>query len=82
VSPRRFASVAEQISEQVGDAGRDVKGFEHGLNIWCGFGATRQTARPPLAAGGARVNHQRDRSARAAIPVGSCPIRTCVRLCG
>ena len=54
MSPRRFASVTEQISEQVGDAGRDVKGFEHALNIWCGFGATRETARPPLAAGCAR----------------------------
>jgi hypothetical protein len=29
--------------------GRDPNGFEHALNIWCGFGPTRETARTPLA---------------------------------
>jgi alkanesulfonate monooxygenase SsuD/methylene tetrahydromethanopterin reductase-like flavin-dependent oxidoreductase (luciferase family) len=50
VSPRRFASVVEQIAQQAGDAGRDPSGFEHALNIWCGFASTREAAREPLAA--------------------------------
>jgi alkanesulfonate monooxygenase SsuD/methylene tetrahydromethanopterin reductase-like flavin-dependent oxidoreductase (luciferase family) len=50
VSPRRFASVAEQITREAGDAGRDPNGFEHALNVWCGFGPTREAAREPLAA--------------------------------
>ncbi|MGZ6652431.1 MAG: hypothetical protein ACXVHB_34075, partial [Solirubrobacteraceae bacterium] len=32
-------------------AGRDVSGFQHAINVWCGFGATREAARAPLAAG-------------------------------
>jgi alkanesulfonate monooxygenase SsuD/methylene tetrahydromethanopterin reductase-like flavin-dependent oxidoreductase (luciferase family) len=50
VSPRRFASVAAQITREAGDAGRDPNGFEHALNVWCGFGPTRDAAREPLAA--------------------------------
>jgi alkanesulfonate monooxygenase SsuD/methylene tetrahydromethanopterin reductase-like flavin-dependent oxidoreductase (luciferase family) len=51
VSSRRFAAVVEQIAQEAGDAGRDPGGFEHAINIWCGFGATREAARAPLAAG-------------------------------
>jgi alkanesulfonate monooxygenase SsuD/methylene tetrahydromethanopterin reductase-like flavin-dependent oxidoreductase (luciferase family) len=29
---------------------RDPAGFHHALNVWCGFGATREAARGPLAA--------------------------------
>jgi alkanesulfonate monooxygenase SsuD/methylene tetrahydromethanopterin reductase-like flavin-dependent oxidoreductase (luciferase family) len=49
VSPRRFAAVRDQISREAAEAGRDVRGFEHGLNVWCGFASTREAAREPLA---------------------------------
>ncbi|MBV9312060.1 MAG: LLM class flavin-dependent oxidoreductase [Solirubrobacterales bacterium] len=49
VSPRRFAAVRDQISKEATDAGREVGGFEHALNVWCGFGSTREAAREPLA---------------------------------
>jgi alkanesulfonate monooxygenase SsuD/methylene tetrahydromethanopterin reductase-like flavin-dependent oxidoreductase (luciferase family) len=49
VSPRRFATVVEQIDEEATSAGRDPNGFEHALNVWCGFGATREAAQAPLA---------------------------------
>jgi alkanesulfonate monooxygenase SsuD/methylene tetrahydromethanopterin reductase-like flavin-dependent oxidoreductase (luciferase family) len=51
VSPRRFGSVAEQVAEHANHAGRDPSGFEHAINVWCGFGDTRDAARLPLAAG-------------------------------
>jgi alkanesulfonate monooxygenase SsuD/methylene tetrahydromethanopterin reductase-like flavin-dependent oxidoreductase (luciferase family) len=51
VSPRRFASVVEEIGAQAEAAGRDASAFEHGLNVWCGFGASRDEARSHLAAG-------------------------------
>ena len=50
VSIGRFASVVEQIAQQAGDAGRDPTSFEHAINVWCGFGPTRDAARAPLAA--------------------------------
>ena len=51
VSPRRFSSVVEQVAEHAGRADRDPKSFEHAINVWCGFGPTREAARAPLAAG-------------------------------
>ena len=51
VSPRRFGTVVEQIEEEATQAGRDTTGFEHALNVWCGFGDRRETARASLAAG-------------------------------
>jgi alkanesulfonate monooxygenase SsuD/methylene tetrahydromethanopterin reductase-like flavin-dependent oxidoreductase (luciferase family) len=51
VSPRRFAAVVGQIAHEAGDAGRDPAGFEHAINVWCGFGPTPGVARAPLAAG-------------------------------
>ena len=51
VSPRRFSSVVEQVAEHASHAGRDPSGFEHAINVWCGFGANRDAARAPLAAG-------------------------------
>jgi alkanesulfonate monooxygenase SsuD/methylene tetrahydromethanopterin reductase-like flavin-dependent oxidoreductase (luciferase family) len=51
VSPRRFRSVVEQVAEQASRAHRDPGGFEHAINVWCGFGATRDAARAPLASG-------------------------------
>ncbi len=50
VSPRRFANVCDQISQEAANAGRDPGGFEHALNVWCGFGRTREAARERLAA--------------------------------
>jgi alkanesulfonate monooxygenase SsuD/methylene tetrahydromethanopterin reductase-like flavin-dependent oxidoreductase (luciferase family) len=49
VSPRRFAAVRDQISRQAAQGGRGVPEFEHALNVWCGFAATREAARQPLA---------------------------------
>jgi alkanesulfonate monooxygenase SsuD/methylene tetrahydromethanopterin reductase-like flavin-dependent oxidoreductase (luciferase family) len=51
VSPRRFASVVEQIGEEASATGRDPQSFDHAINVWCGFGATREAAREPLATG-------------------------------
>jgi len=50
ISQRRFASVVEQIAHVADEAGRDPAGFEHAINVWCGFGATPAAARAPLAA--------------------------------
>jgi len=50
VSPRRFAAVRDQITREAGEAGRDMSGAEHALNVWCGFASTREAAREPLAA--------------------------------
>jgi alkanesulfonate monooxygenase SsuD/methylene tetrahydromethanopterin reductase-like flavin-dependent oxidoreductase (luciferase family) len=49
VSPRRYATVRDQITREATEAGRDPSGFEHALNIWCGFAATREAARELLA---------------------------------
>ena len=51
VSPKRYATVIDQMSGETAAGGRDASGFEHALNVWCGFGATREAARAPLAAG-------------------------------
>jgi alkanesulfonate monooxygenase SsuD/methylene tetrahydromethanopterin reductase-like flavin-dependent oxidoreductase (luciferase family) len=50
VSPGRFATVCDQIGADATNAGRDARRFEHGLNVWCGFAATREAARKLLAA--------------------------------
>ena len=49
VSPSRYAAVRDRISVQAAEAGRDASGFDHALNVWCGFGPTREAAREPLA---------------------------------
>jgi len=49
VSPRRYATVRDDITREATKAGRDPSGFEHALNVWCGFAATREAAREPLA---------------------------------
>jgi alkanesulfonate monooxygenase SsuD/methylene tetrahydromethanopterin reductase-like flavin-dependent oxidoreductase (luciferase family) len=49
VSPRRFATVRDQIASEAADSGREADSFEHALNVWCGFGPTRESAREPLA---------------------------------
>jgi alkanesulfonate monooxygenase SsuD/methylene tetrahydromethanopterin reductase-like flavin-dependent oxidoreductase (luciferase family) len=49
VSPRRYATVRDHITREATEAGRDPSGFEHALNVWCGFALTREAAREPLA---------------------------------
>jgi alkanesulfonate monooxygenase SsuD/methylene tetrahydromethanopterin reductase-like flavin-dependent oxidoreductase (luciferase family) len=49
LSERRFAAVREQITCEAAAIGRDASGFEYALNVWCGFGPTREAAREPLA---------------------------------
>jgi alkanesulfonate monooxygenase SsuD/methylene tetrahydromethanopterin reductase-like flavin-dependent oxidoreductase (luciferase family) len=49
VSPRRYATVRDHITREATEAGRDPSGFEHALNVWCGFAATREAGREPLA---------------------------------
>jgi alkanesulfonate monooxygenase SsuD/methylene tetrahydromethanopterin reductase-like flavin-dependent oxidoreductase (luciferase family) len=50
VSPRRYRAGCDQIACEAEAAGRTPSRFEHALNVWCGFGATREAARGPLAA--------------------------------
>src|SRR5262249_51631350 len=45
ISPRRYAVVRDQIAEAAAPVGRDASRFEHALNVWCGFGSTREKAR-------------------------------------
>lgn len=50
ISARRYAAVRDEIADHATAAGRDPDGFEHALNVWCGFGPTHESARAPLAA--------------------------------
>jgi alkanesulfonate monooxygenase SsuD/methylene tetrahydromethanopterin reductase-like flavin-dependent oxidoreductase (luciferase family) len=49
LSPRRYAAVRDQIAFEAAELGRDESGFEHALNVWCGFGPTRTGAREQVA---------------------------------
>ena len=49
VSPRRYAAVRDQIARDATQIGRDTRDFEHALNVWCGFGETREAARGLVA---------------------------------
>jgi alkanesulfonate monooxygenase SsuD/methylene tetrahydromethanopterin reductase-like flavin-dependent oxidoreductase (luciferase family) len=49
VSPRRYAEVHDQITAEATAGGRDATRFEHALNVWCGFGPTRDAAREHVA---------------------------------
>ena len=51
VSPQRFGSVVTQIADHAADADRNPSDFEHAMNVWCGFGGSRDAARASLAAG-------------------------------
>jgi alkanesulfonate monooxygenase SsuD/methylene tetrahydromethanopterin reductase-like flavin-dependent oxidoreductase (luciferase family) len=50
VSPRRYATVRDQIAEEAAEMGRDAGRFEHALNVWCGFASSRETARGLVSA--------------------------------
>ena len=49
VSPRRYGEACDHIAREAARVGRDAGRFEHALNVWCGFGATRDGAREVLA---------------------------------
>ena len=49
VSPRRYCAVREEITREATAIGRDPGGFEHALNVWCGFAPTREVAREHVA---------------------------------
>lgn len=51
MSPQRYRTVVEQIGDHAVRVDRDPGGFEHAINVWCGFGPDRSAARAPLAAG-------------------------------
>jgi alkanesulfonate monooxygenase SsuD/methylene tetrahydromethanopterin reductase-like flavin-dependent oxidoreductase (luciferase family) len=49
VSPRRYAAVRDRIASDAAHLGRNAIRFEHALNVWCGFGTTRDAAREHVA---------------------------------
>lgn len=50
VSPNRYAAAVAFVAELAVAAGRDMPTWRHGLQVWCGFGATHEAAVAPLAA--------------------------------
>jgi alkanesulfonate monooxygenase SsuD/methylene tetrahydromethanopterin reductase-like flavin-dependent oxidoreductase (luciferase family) len=49
ISPRRYTAVRDQINVKAAQTGRNPSRFEHALNVWCGFGPTRESAREHVA---------------------------------
>jgi len=49
VSPARYASATALIAKYAADVGRDVLTWEHGMHVWCGFGASPGAARDRLS---------------------------------
>jgi alkanesulfonate monooxygenase SsuD/methylene tetrahydromethanopterin reductase-like flavin-dependent oxidoreductase (luciferase family) len=49
VSPRRFATVRDIITQKANEVGRDSSCFEYALNVWCGFSSNREAARELLS---------------------------------
>ena len=39
----------DRVTREAVQADRDASRFEHALNVWCGFAATREAARELLA---------------------------------
>ncbi len=57
VSPARYAAAVELIAKYAADAGRQKKGegevgggWQHGMHVWCGLGASAGAARSRLGA--------------------------------
>lgn len=48
-TPARYVEAVEQVEQHARDAGRTDVSWRHGLQVWCGFGRTRESARAPLA---------------------------------
>jgi alkanesulfonate monooxygenase SsuD/methylene tetrahydromethanopterin reductase-like flavin-dependent oxidoreductase (luciferase family) len=50
VSPERYADGTAKVEAQAAAAGRTGVSWQHGLHAWCGLAATREQARPLVAA--------------------------------
>lgn len=50
VSPRRFAETTERVEAHADRSGRGPTAWKHALELWCGFGATRDQAGAELGA--------------------------------
>lgn len=48
-STRRYAAAVELAAEEAARAGRGVVAWHHGMQVWCGIGATREAAREQVA---------------------------------
>ena len=49
VTAEKFAESISTVEVSAADAGRTAVNWRHGLQVWCGFGSSRATARPQLA---------------------------------
>jgi alkanesulfonate monooxygenase SsuD/methylene tetrahydromethanopterin reductase-like flavin-dependent oxidoreductase (luciferase family) len=49
-STRRFAAAVELAAAEAEQAGRDAVAWQHGMQVWCGIGASREQAREQVAA--------------------------------
>ena len=51
VSPARYAGAVGLIGKYAADDGRDgARGWQHGMHVWCGLGASACAARARLSA--------------------------------
>jgi alkanesulfonate monooxygenase SsuD/methylene tetrahydromethanopterin reductase-like flavin-dependent oxidoreductase (luciferase family) len=48
-SPARFVQAVAEVEAYASAAGRGDVAWRHGLQVWCGFGPSREQARGPLA---------------------------------
>jgi alkanesulfonate monooxygenase SsuD/methylene tetrahydromethanopterin reductase-like flavin-dependent oxidoreductase (luciferase family) len=49
-SMRRFAAAVEMAAEEAARAGRAAVVWQHGMQVWCGIGKTREAAREQVSA--------------------------------
>jgi len=50
VSPARYGAAVEEVAAEAEATGRGAVDWNHGLSLWCGFGADRAATRERLAA--------------------------------
>jgi alkanesulfonate monooxygenase SsuD/methylene tetrahydromethanopterin reductase-like flavin-dependent oxidoreductase (luciferase family) len=50
VSPERFAAATAEVESVAAAAGRTGVSWQHGIQVWCGFGSDPEDATPGLAA--------------------------------
>jgi len=50
VSPVRYADATGLIGKYAAEEGRTTTGWQHGMHVWCGLGASPAAARPALGA--------------------------------
>jgi alkanesulfonate monooxygenase SsuD/methylene tetrahydromethanopterin reductase-like flavin-dependent oxidoreductase (luciferase family) len=48
-TPARYVDAIAEVEAHGADAGRSDVAWRHGLQVWCGFGVDRASARAPLA---------------------------------